>query len=184
MQAIATGLQIHIVEQDSTVFHVLILHASGSKNMSFLDSSWIEDEEIKLIPNGYKDKMIADLQSKLWNTEIWQHAEKWMVHGLFITLPFDLPSSTMTVNYYGFKNQYDEHWFILLFLLSLHLRLSDTVGSALKKLERYRLPWEILHLFSLQMSFPPDTVSTFLSSLVLPSYGVVSCYLTTWPLST
>lgn len=98
--------------------------------------------------------MIAELQSELWNREI-QHAEKQMEHGLFMTPQYDLPSSTMTVNYYGFKKQYDEHWFILLFLLSLHLWLSDTVGPTLKKLERYHLQWGILHLFSLQVSFPP-----------------------------
>lgn len=32
-----------------------------------------------------------------------------MEHGLFMTPQYDLPSSTMTVNYYGFKKQYDEH---------------------------------------------------------------------------
>lgn len=32
-----------------------------------------------------------------------------MLCGLFMTPKNDLPSSNMTVNYYGFKNQYDEY---------------------------------------------------------------------------
>lgn len=118
--------------------------------------------------------MTADLQSKLWYTEIWQHAEKQMLHGLFMTPQYDLPSSTMIVNYYSFKNQYDEHWFILHFLLSLHLWLSDTVGPTLKKLERYHLVRDIALIFPAGV-FLPGTVSAsfslWLSSLMGQSHA-------------
>lgn len=126
--------------------------------------------------------MIADLQSKLWYTEIQQHVENQMLHGLFMTPQYDLPSckctqvpsSTMIVNYYSFKNQYDEHWFILHFLLSLHLWLSDTVGPTLKKLERYHLVRDIALIFPAGV-FLPGTVSAsfslWLSSLVGQSHA-------------
>lgn len=53
--------------------------------------------------------MIADLQSEFLNTEKRQHAEKQMPHGLFMTPQCDVPSSTIEVNYYCFKKQYNEH---------------------------------------------------------------------------